>query len=339
MTHRRTAGRRRARAAAALALLVLLATPAAAAPAPGPAGQDRAGDYTGAAGRLGYQVHLPPSWQPGRPMPVVVAVHGCGMTGSGLNSMRATTRFDDLADREGFIVVYPTQSLRRNIQLCWNSLSPDHQDRDRGEPELIAGAVRQVIAEYGADARRVHVVGASSGAGTAVILGVTYPDLFATVGSVAGGEYGFHRAADDLGAVSPAENAALAHRVMGPRARQVPLLVVQGDRDEVVPPVMAERLVHQWLVLGALIGTGNPAVDRTPDDVARVSPPGGHAYTRTDHHGDGASATVDSYLVEGQGHTWSGPRASGLFTDRAGPDVSQIFWDFASTRALDAAGS
>lgn len=316
--------------AAALALLALL-IPAAVAEAREPAGgQDRPGSYSSSEGRVAYQVHLPPSWRADRPMPVVVAVHGCGMTGSGLNSMRAMTRFDDLADAEGFIVVYPTQSILRNVQLCWNSLSPEHQQRGRGEPELLAGAIRQVVATYGADPARVHVAGASSGAGTAVILGVTYPDLVATVTSVAGGEYRFHRFAEDP-ALTPVDTARLAPAEMGPRARQVPLLVVQGDQDEVVRPFMAERLVAQWRALGGLIATGRPDVGAAPDSVARVEPPGGHAWTRTSYR-DRGRAAVDSYLVEGMGHSWSGPRADGLFADRAGPDLSAIMWEFASAR-------
>ncbi len=317
---------------AAVALIAVV-VPAAVAEARTPeGGQDRHGSYSSPEGRVDYQVHLPPSWRADRPMPVVVAVHGCGMTGSGLNSMRAMTRFDDLADREGFLVVYPTQSILRNVQMCWNSLSPEHQQRGRGEPELLAGAIRQVVELYGADPARVHVAGASSGAGTAVILGVTYPDLVATVTSVAGGEYRFHRFAEDP-AVTPVDTARLALAEMGPRARQVPLLVVQGDQDEVVRPFMAERLVSQWLALGALVATGRPDVDTTPDAVDRVEPADGYPYTRTGYRVPG-QATIDSYLVEGMGHSWSGPRSDGLFADRAGPDLSESVWEFAETRPL-----
>ncbi|GEC28831.1 MULTISPECIES: extracellular catalytic domain type 1 short-chain-length polyhydroxyalkanoate depolymerase [Pseudonocardia] len=331
MSRRRIAGRLAAVFAGALVLVGVVAGTAAARN-PG-AGTDHLSSYSSAEGHLAYQVHVPPSWRPDRSMPVMVAIHGCGMTGYGLNSMKSMTRFDDLADREGFLVVYPTQSLLRNGFLCWNSLSPDHQDRDRGEPELIAGAIRQVVERYGADPTRVHVAGASSGAGTAVILAATYPDLIATATSVAGGEYRFHRAEHDLDTVTPVDTAYLALEAMGPRARQVPLIVVQGDQDDVVPPFMAERLVRQWLVLGALIETGQPDVDTTPDEVERVEPPGAYPYTRTSHRVPG-QASIDSYLVEGMGHTWSGPRASGTFTDRAGPDLTSIIWEFASERPL-----
>lgn len=343
MRNRWVQGRMAAVLAGVVALVLL---PVTALAAPGPdrvtGGADRLGAYVSREGRLDYQVHLPPTWRRDRPMPLIVAIHGCAMSGYGLNSMKETTRFDDLADREGFVVVYPTQSLLRNVKSCWNSLSPEHQSRGRGEPELIAGAVRQVIDGYGVDRTRVHVVGASSGAGTAVILGVTYPDVVATVTSVAGGEYGFQRVdLDRPDAVTPVDTARFAVAEMGPRARPVPLLVVQGDQDTTVPPIMAERLVRQWLVVADLAVDGRLDGDGTarPASTTRVTPAGGHAYTRSRYDGPdgGPEPLVEQYLIEGQGHAWSGPRGTGLFTDRLGPDLAELTWRFASTRSLPTA--
>ncbi|KAA1015782.1 prolyl oligopeptidase family serine peptidase [Pseudonocardia sp. EV170527-09] len=328
--------------AAAIALMAVAPGFAAALPGPSdPRGGDRDESYTSAEGVLRYQVHLPPP-RPGgstsAPPAVVVAIHGCAMTGFGLNSMKDTTRLDDLADREGFIVVYPTQSVLRNPQLYWNSLSPEHQHRGRGEPELIAGAVRQVVATHHADGDRVHALGVSSGAGTAVILGVTYPDLFATVTSVAGGEYGFRREfAEQPVPPSPAETAVPARAEMGPRARQVPLLVVQGDQDTTVPPVMAERLVQQWLALGELIEGRTPDASTPvrPDTTVHSTPPDGHAFeTDTYRRPTTPGLVIQRVLIHGQGHAWSGPRSTGLFVDRRGPDLAAVMWDVVSERGL-----
>jgi poly(hydroxyalkanoate) depolymerase family esterase len=146
---------------------------------------DRNHVYVSAAGSLRYQVHLPPQYDGATQLPVVMALHGCGMTGYGWNSMKATTQFNSLADRDGVIVVYPTQRMFRSALNCWNSTDPREQQRSSGEPALLAGVARQVIAVYNADPAQVHVAVASSGAGAAVILAATYPDLFATVASVA----------------------------------------------------------------------------------------------------------------------------------------------------------
>lgn len=71
-----------------------------------------------------YQVHVPPQHDGVTKLPVVMAIHGCGMTGFGWNSMKATTQLNSLADREGFLVVYPTQRTFRNALNCWNSADP-----------------------------------------------------------------------------------------------------------------------------------------------------------------------------------------------------------------------
>jgi poly(hydroxyalkanoate) depolymerase family esterase len=325
-----TAAARLAALVAVLAVAVAFAAPSAQA-APAPAGDHNA-VHTDANGAVTYQVHVPPQQAQGRPLPVVVAVHGCTMTGSALNSMKDLTALNALADREGFLVVYPDQSILRNALLCWNALNPAHQHRGSGEPALLAGMTEDVVTAYGGDRSRVHVLGASSGAGMAVILGVTYPDVFATATSMAGGEYAFDQV--DLknpDKVTPADTAREALAEMGPRARAVPLLVGQGDADTTVDPVMADRLVSQFATIDSTLGR---AVSDTPTRVDEVSPPGKRSYTHTEFTPAGGGAPlIEKYLVHGMGHAWPGP-GTGPFADHAGPDMSQIFWDFARDRTL-----
>jgi poly(hydroxyalkanoate) depolymerase family esterase len=302
----------RLRITALAAGLAVVAGLVLAAPAQAAEGADRPGIHEG----LTYQVHVPPQQADGAPLPVVVAIHGCTMTGSALNSMKDLTALNALADREGFLVVYPDQTILRNPLLCWNALKPEHQRRGVGEPALIAGMTEDVLQQYGGDRSRVHVLGASSGAGLAVIMGVTYPDVFATVTSMAGGEYAFDRVQADPD-LTPADTAAFARAEMGPRARTVPLLVGQGDADTTVPPVMADRLVSQFAILDG--------VSDTPDVVEEIAP-------RTTHSSYGGGV-IQKYLVHGMGHAWPGP-GTGPYSDAAGPDMSQLFWDFARDRTL-----
>ncbi|MTK03409.1 PHB depolymerase family esterase [Micromonospora sp. CP22] len=293
---------------------------------------DRNHVYEGPAGSQRYQVHLPPQHDGTARLPVVMAIHGCAMTGYGWNSMKATTQFNNLADREGFIVVYPTQLISRNVIACWNSADPREQQRHTGEPALLAGVARQVVEEYDADPAQVHVAGASSGAGTAVILAATYPDVFATVTSVAGGEYGLNQVdPDDPDSTSPLDTARQAWAQMGERARQVPLLVIQGERDEVVPPLVATRLVAHWTAVGDLVDDGlpNDSLALTEETVSVPADAGRHAYTHSTITTSDGSSLVEAYLVQGMGHAWPGPNGEGRYTDRAGPDASEIVWDFA----------
>ncbi|MFD6566502.1 alpha/beta hydrolase family esterase [Micromonospora profundi] len=298
---------------------------------------DRNHVYNGDAGSQRYQVHLPPQQDGTARLPVVLAIHGCAMTGYGWNSMKSTTQFNRLADREGFIVVYPTQLISRNMIACWNSADPREQQRHTGEPALLAGVARQVVEEYDADPARVHVAGASSGAGTAVILAATYPDVFATVTSVAGGEYGLNQVdPDDPDATSPLDTARQAWAQMGERARRVPLLVIQGERDEIVPPLVATRLIAQWTAVGDLVDDGLPngSLDPTEKTVSVPAAAGRHAYTHSTITAPDGSSVVEAYRVQGMGHAWPGPDGDGRYTDHAGPDASAIMWEFAERHPM-----
>lgn len=293
---------------------------------------DRNHRYESDVGALRYQVHLPPQYDGTTRLPVIMAIHGCGMSGYGGNSMKGTTQFNDLAGREGFIVVYPTQRMFRSAVNCWNSADPRNQHRYDGEPALLAGVARRVVEEYNADPDQVHVAGASSGAGAAVILAVTYPDVFATATSVAGGEYGLNQVdPDDPGSTPPDYTARQAWSQMGDRARPVPLLVIQGEEDDVVPPLVATRLVEHWTAVSDLVDDGllNNSLDLVEETTTVPADAGRHAYTHTTITTPDGTSVVESYLVHDMGHAWPGPAGRGLFTDRAGPDASVIIWDFA----------
>lgn len=298
---------------------------------------DRNHVYNGAAGSQRYQVHVPPHQDGTAGLPVVMAIHGCAMTGYGWNSMKSTTQFNRLADREGFIVVYPTQLISRNVIACWNSSDARDQQRHTGEPALLAGVARQVVEEYDADPTRVHVAGASSGAGTAVILAATYPDVFATVTSVAGGEYGLNQVdPDDPDSTSPLDTARQAWAQMGERARRMPMLIIQGERDEVVPPLVATRLAAHWTAVGDLVDDGLPngSLDPTEETVSVPAAEGRHAYAHSTIRASDGSSVVETYRVQDMGHAWPGPNGDGRYTDHAGPDASAIVWEFAKRHPM-----
>ncbi|RUQ98167.1 extracellular catalytic domain type 1 short-chain-length polyhydroxyalkanoate depolymerase [Labedella endophytica] len=286
---------------------------------------------------LPYQVHVPPQYDGSTPLPVMMALHGCAMTGFGWNSMERTTQFDALADREGFIVVYPSQRPFASAINCWNSGDPENQQRGSGEPALLAGIAGEVVETYGADASRVHVSGASSGAGTAVILGATYPDVFATVTSVAGGEYGLNRVdPENPDDTPPVETARQAWAQMADRQRLVPLLVIQGGQDEVVPELVGGRLVEQWSAVADLIDDGllNSSLELTSETTSTPAHDGRHAFERTVYTTADGGTLIEHYLVPAMAHAWPGPEGEGEYTDQAGPDASEIAWGFAEQHSL-----
>jgi len=138
--------------------------------------------FTGVAGSRSYRVYVPLGLRRTTKVPLLLALHGC--TQNGLD-FAAGTRFNDLADKHKFVVVYPEQSRRHNGLRCWNWFRSAHQFRAQGEPAILAGIVRRVSQEaalWRIDAERVYVAGISAGGGMALVLAATYPELFAAVG-------------------------------------------------------------------------------------------------------------------------------------------------------------
>ena len=137
-----------------------------------------AGSYADGAGRRDYKLFIPPGAGE-RPLPLVVMLHGCTQDP---DDFALGTAMNEAARGQGFFVLYPSQSRRSNPQRCWNWFKHNHQRRGHGEPALIAGMTRDVMAHHMIDSRRVYVAGLSAGGAMAAILGDAYPDLYAAVG-------------------------------------------------------------------------------------------------------------------------------------------------------------
>jgi poly(hydroxyalkanoate) depolymerase family esterase len=89
---------------------------------------------------------------------------------------------NQLAEEEGYYVVYPAQSARDNPTKCWNWFRPADQCRGRGEPAIIAELTRHLLRVHRVDPTRVYVAGLSAGAAMALILARSYPDMYAAAG-------------------------------------------------------------------------------------------------------------------------------------------------------------
>lgn len=98
--------------------------------------------------------------------------------------MYSSTRLPALADQHGFVLVYPQTTRYSN---CWDVFSPAALTHGGGsDPGAVVSMVSYALARYGGDARRVHVVGVSSGAMLANVLAGAYPDVFEAAASFSG---------------------------------------------------------------------------------------------------------------------------------------------------------
>lgn len=319
--HRPTTNRIRAAGRAALGLVAaaVLAFGSMAPAAAATTGTYFAGAYVTWFGARDYHGYVPSSAQPGQELPLVVALHGCTENDVGFQLLSG---WQQKAEDEGFIVVFPDQNNYANAVGCWNWMLPTSQHRGFGEPALIAGITQRVASTYDVDRSRVYVTGVSAGGAMADIMATAYPDVYAAAGIIAGCEY----LCDVTMTRTPTESGQAALKEMGSRARPVPVMIFQGTADLVVNPATASRIAGQWATVAG--------VDQVPDVVVNAQVPGGRFYQHLTYNGSSGAPLVEQYMIEGAGHVYPGGCACSLYGDTPGPDATTLMWDFFSQHPM-----
>ncbi|TGX50291.1 PHB depolymerase family esterase [Sphingomonas gei] len=261
--------------------------------------------YKGSEGAIGYWLYRPAQASAG--MPLIVMLHGCTQSpedfarGTGMNR---------LADELGFLVAYPQQSSTANAQKCWNWFKPGDQQRDKGEPALLAAITREVIARHGVDADRVYIAGLSAGGAAAAIMASEYPDLYAAVGVHSGLACG---AARDLpSALSAMKRGGGKAATARGAKRFVPVITFHGDRDTTVHEVNSREIVA-----AATAAAGVPLTVGVDEGSSA-----GRSYRREASADPQGRVLIERWTIAGSGHAWSGGDRSGSYADPNGPDAS-----------------
>jgi poly(hydroxyalkanoate) depolymerase family esterase len=347
--------------AALSAACVSVAAHAASAPAPA-TGSFTEHTYTSTDGTRGYWVYVP-ARRAAKPRPMVVFLHGCNESA---RDTAAASHFNQLADRRGFVVVYPQQNVTAGSSApftdgngigCWNWFLPQDQQRGSGEPAVIAGITRLVAQQQHVDERRIYVEGVSAGADMSVILAATYPDVFAAAGVIAGCAY---RTCGDA-------TGELTYQAMGPRARVVPMFIENGTADTLNTMAMAGGLLASWLGVDDLADDGamNGSISRQPSSVTtydadqRPQPgsgdaclhdnsltcPGGvvgfqgsYPYTVATYDDAHGCDVLEMWAIHLMEHAHPDAPGDGPYTDPLGPDVTTASYDFFSNFALGQKG-
>lgn len=113
--------------------------------------------------------------------PILVGLHWCHGSGPAFHS---GTGYAALADKYGFIVIYPNAN---SGDSCWDVHSGAALTHNGGsDPSGIVSMVRYAVKTYGADSSRVFATGHSSGGMMTNVLLGSYPDVFKAGASFAG---------------------------------------------------------------------------------------------------------------------------------------------------------
>ncbi|RLP93049.1 PHB depolymerase family esterase [Micromonospora sp. CV4] len=227
---------------------------------------------------------------------VLLALHYC--TGSG-PAYHSGTQYASLADRYGFIVIYP--SVTRS-SLCWDVSSPQALRRGGGsDPVGLMSMVDYVRQRYSADPARIFATGTSSGAMmTNVMLG-DYPDVFAAGASFAGVPFGCFATGGGSEWNSECANGQLIRTPQqwgdlvreahpGYTGRRPRMQIWHGTNDETLRYPNFGEQVKQWTNVHGLSQT--PTYTDTPQS----------GYTRTRYGSSGPTAPVEAISMQGVSH-------------------------------------
>ncbi|MFZ6758322.1 alpha/beta hydrolase family esterase [Undibacterium sp. Ji50W] len=272
------------------------------------------GSYSNAHGKRGYKLYIPSSYT-GQALPLIVMLHGCTQ---GPDDFATGTGMNLIAEQQQCIVVYPAQEQGANSSKCWNWFKAMDQKRDQGEPALIAGITREIMANYHIDQRRVFIAGMSAGGAMAAIMADVYPELYTAVGIHSGLPFG---AASDLPSALAAMRGAASQSKASSSGAAIPIIIFHGDQDHTVNSKNADHIMTRYL-------------DSNPSGMLSAQKESGYGkhgrrYTRThyaenDSSGQAGikSAHAEHWVIHGAGHAWSGGNSQGSYTDASGPDAS-----------------
>ncbi|MBQ8072594.1 MAG: hypothetical protein IJ231_02410 [Clostridia bacterium] len=157
------------------------------------------GDLVGDGIEDTWYEYVPESYDPGRKTPLVFSMHGGLMTGWG---QCIYTCWTQVADREGFILVFPSAGTRRFWQLeCeperkkelttpnesgfFMNAFPD-DIRENHDANLVLALIRRMKERYAIDEGRMYMQGMSMGNGMTAMMAKYYAHLFAGMAGSAG---------------------------------------------------------------------------------------------------------------------------------------------------------
>lgn len=181
---------------------------------------------------------------------LVVVLHGCTQTAAGYDF---GTGWSTLADRYGFILLFPEQQDANNPKRCFNWFQLGDIQRDAGEAASIRQMVERAIRDHGINRDQVFVTGLSAGGAMTSTMLATYPEVFAGGAIIAGLPYRCATSVPEAfecmfqGQARPAREwgdlVRGASRHTGPWPK---VSVWHGSMDATVKHMNAGEIIKQW---------------------------------------------------------------------------------------------
>jgi polyhydroxybutyrate depolymerase len=256
-----------------------------------------------------YLLHVPESYDPSKPLPLVISLHGFAQWPAHQSQL---TGWTDLADQHRFIVVHPgglgfPKRWRTELQAD-GAPSPD--------VIFISDLIDQLERDYNIDSNRIYVNGLSNGGGMSSLLACELSDRIAAMGSVAGA-YTFSW--EDC-----------------PSEQPMPTIIFHGTDDPIVPyqgglagdSRFTLSPVPSWVEGLAL----HNSCESVPMDLPTSGDVSGIRFENC-----AEDAEVIFYTIQGGGHSWPGGGYLPEFlvgTTTQDIDATGVMWEFFQKHTL-----
>lgn len=247
-----------------------------------------------------YLLYVPESYDPSKPTPLVISMHGFVQWPA--NQMQLT-RWNELADQYGFIVVYPSGTgFPKRWRAGFSGSNPD--------VTFISDLIDKLESDYNINPTRIYANGMSNGGGMTFLLSCSMSDRIAAIGTVAGAY-------------------SLPWNECHP-SRPVPAIVFHGTADPIVP-YQGGLSGDSRFNLPAISGwveklAGRNGCKGSPVEIPTSGEVSGVQYGNCDKN-----TAVVFYTIAGGGHTWPGGKPlPKLITGRTTMDINatKTIWDF-----------
>jgi polyhydroxybutyrate depolymerase len=263
-----------------------------------------------------YIIYLPTGYNTATALPLVFCLHGGGGTGSGFQSM---ANFNTLAEKEKFIVVYPS-----GIEKSWNDGRPtDANVMGVDDVNFFRTMIQNFSTPYKIDPKRIYVTGISNGGFMSSRLGTELGDKIAAFASDAASV----EKNTIYGNIS-ATNPVSAMYIQGTADPLVPFMggiMTAGSGGTIASHAEA---VAKWVSVNSC---NTSAVVTNVPDIASD----GTSAVRRDYNGGTKGTAVTSIVIQNGGHTW--PQGlqylSELIIGKTSQDFNAIetVWEFFKT--------
>ena len=250
-----------------------------------------------------YLLYVPENNDPSQPVPLVITFHGFAQWP---NNQANVSQWNPIADREGFIVVYPSGT---HFPRRWRASAEQAEGLEK-DVAYINDLIDELQSQYNIDSARIYANGLSNGAGMTFLLGCRLSERISAIGAV-GGAYTY-----PLDRCEP--------------ARPVPMIAFHGNADPIVPYYGGPSRdfdfpfpsIPVWMKQRASLNGCDPTPSLLPSSGSVT----GVRYSDCD-----ADAEVIFYTIDGGGHTWPGGKPlPERITGETNMDISasETMWEF-----------